>query len=165
MATVSIPLSQGKCALIDGDDLPLVEGLRWHAYRDGRVWYAERNVWEGPRRLHQKMHRVILDAPAGIQVDHINGDGLDNRRCNLRLATRSQNGSNRRSKLGSSSSYLGVSLRRNGTWRAQIAKHGKTVWLGAFKLEEDAARAYDEAAKAMHGEFARLNFPDEIEAA
>lgn len=157
-----VPLAGNRIATIDTADRHLVEGRFWHLRgSDRRARYA---VCHSKERILQ-MHRLIMDASDDVIVDHINGDGLDNRRCNLRLVTQSQNQWNRRSASGSSSSYVGVSHRGNGRWRAAITKNNKCVWLGTFGSEEEAACAYDVAARKMHGEFARLNFADEPDAA
>jgi hypothetical protein len=103
------------------------------------------------------MHRLFAGAP-GMDVDHINGNGLDNRRCNLRPATRSQNNMNRAKRRGVSK-FKGVSPKR-GKWRAYLKTGKKQHNLGVFESEYDAARAYDVKAKEMFGEFARVNFPE-----
>jgi len=106
------------------------------------------------------MHRLIMDPPRGYVVDHINGDGLDNRRANLRLATHAQNGRNRRKIKKGISKYKGVSWEEStGKWRALIHVDRKKISLGCYKDEVTAAKVYDKAAKKYHGEFARLNFP------
>lgn len=110
------------------------------------------------------MHRMILDPPHGMFIDHINGNGLDNRRENIRLVTPSQNALNaRRAFRNKQSKYRGVSISQapgvEGLWVAFIRANKKHKNLGYFKDEEAAARAYDDAAKVLHGEFARLNFP------
>jgi hypothetical protein len=102
------------------------------------------------------LHRIILDAPKGTDVDHINGNGLDNRRCNLRLATRSQNHANRFKKPGTTSRFKGVRFERN-RWHAQIRVQYKKTYLGSFRDEIDAALAYNAAALEAFGEFARIN--------
>jgi hypothetical protein len=109
-----------------------------------------------------RLNRVIMDAPPGLLVDHRNGNTLDNRRTNLRLATCSQNRINsQRDKSKTSSRYVGVSLEKGrGKWLAYISYNGKRIHLGRFDNELDAARAYDLAAVKYHGEFARLNFPE-----
>jgi hypothetical protein len=106
-----------------------------------------------------RLNRVIMDAPPGLLVDHRNNDTLDNRRANRRLATCSQNRINsRRDKSRTSSRYVGVSLEKGrGKWLAYISYNGKRIHLGRFDDEIEAAKAYDEAAKKYHGEFARLN--------
>lgn len=104
------------------------------------------------------MHRVIMKAPKGGLVDHRNGNGLDNRRSNLRRATRSQNQQNRK---GSSGRFKGVfPVTGYPTWRAALCAGYKYVHLGTFKTQKEAAMAYDVAAKAKYGEYALLNFPE-----
>lgn len=113
-----------------------------------------------------RMHRAIIDAPNGMVVDHINGDSLDNRRSNLRLATSQENNRNAKKAAGKmrvmSSQYKGLSRVKDGLrskkWRAMLAIDRKRIHLGHFNTEEEAARAYDAAAKEHFGEFARLNF-------
>lgn len=109
------------------------------------------------------MHKMILP---GVEVDHIDGNPLNNRRSNLRPATRTQNQRNRRKQRKPvTSRYKGVCLnRKTGKWIAYINPGGgKTIYLGSHRVEEDAARAYDEAARRHHGAFARLNFPEDGE--
>lgn len=96
------------------------------------------------------MHRVVAgEPPCGLEIDHINGNGLDNRRANLRFVTHAQNLANQRPQQGRTSRFRGVCwLRRDQVWRAQIKSGGKTCYLGCFADEEDAARAYDASAVA-----------------
>jgi len=160
VATVSIPLSQGKYALIDEEDLPLVEGHHWYAMRNRNSFYALRKVGPSCARRKIWMHRVIVNAKEDSQVDHINGDGLDNRRANLRQCTNQENGWNRHNTWGTSQ-YLGVSWDSSRKrWAATVTKSGKTKRIGLFDNEEDAAHARDVAAKELIGPFARLNFPE-----
>ena len=106
------------------------------------------------------MHRVILDAPAWRGVDHVNGNGLDNRRANLRFADQTFNQANARRGRSSTSRYKGVTLvKKSGRWLAQTTRNGKTVFLGYHDTEEAAALAYDAYAREAFGEFACLNFP------
>jgi hypothetical protein len=111
------------------------------------------------------MHRDVMGAPDGLLVDHINQNGLDNRRSNLRIATGAQNQRNAHGRgihrgKASSSAFRGVS-RSKGKWGAHVSVNGRNIRLGTFVTEEAAARAYDKAARQYHGEFAGLNFPDE----
>lgn len=155
-----VPLSQGKTALIDDEDYERVVLHKWCCDRNGyvvRKIFVSRDGKKQPRKI--MLHRFILNAPPGMDVDHINHDLLDNRRSNIRLATRSQNSANRPSKSGSSSRYKGVVWHeRVNPWRAKIAVNGKQQHLGYFATEEEAAHAYDKAAYAAWGEFAHLNF-------
>lgn len=157
--TKEIPLTQGKVALVDDDDYERLSMYKWNAANDG---YASRAPAGRPRPV-EFMHRVILNAPPDMQADHINGNRLDNRKVNLRLCTLTQNNRNRAKwSTATSSRYKGVSWSKQAQkWLAQITVDWRNRYLGIFLVEEDAARAYDAAAKQYFGEFARLNFPDE----
>lgn len=146
-----IPLSRGKSTLIDLCDFERVrDSGPWHAawrggYRGG--YYAANNK--------TYLHRVLLNAPADMEVDHRNFDTLDNRRKNLRLANHAQNQAHQRKQPGGSSRYIGVHWDPvNGKWRAQIKKLGKRYCLGRYDKEIDAAHAYQRAANKIHGAFA-----------
>ncbi|OHB81180.1 MAG: hypothetical protein A2W31_05055 [Planctomycetes bacterium RBG_16_64_10] len=155
----TVQLTKGKVALVDDRDYPLVSRYRWKAIRPRTIWYAQRNAWNGRRYVGLFMHRVVMAVGDGERVDHVNCDGLDNRRSNLRVATRSENAANFRKSDGCSSRFKGVSRhRKSGRWRASIQIRRRVVHLGYFDREEDAARAYDAAAVAVFGEFARTNF-------
>jgi hypothetical protein len=105
------------------------------------------------------MHREVLKAPKGALVDHINHNGLDNRRANLRFVTAGQNCWNARKKRGCSSKYKGVYFqKRSRRWLANIIYRGERIFLGCFDDEQSAARAYDEKAKQLFGQYATLNF-------
>jgi hypothetical protein len=157
-----IPLNHGQVALVDDEDYDALISMKWY-YAEG---YARRSDPDRPGGI-QFMHRLILNAPTGLQVDHINGDKLDNRRSNLRLCTGSQNVRNTGKRRGTFSSvYKGVSLHKaSGRWMAHIRISGRSgpLFLGYFAFEIDAANAYDHAAREHHGEFAYVNFPDERE--
>ena len=164
MSVVEIQLSQGLVGLIDEEDAEFVLRWKWYAIRSKHTFYVIRNhpASEDRGRQTVRLHRELLKAPEVMEVDHINGNGLDNRRCNIRLATCAQNSRNRRSLIGSTSHYLGVSWHKtNLRWQAQIQAEGRQIHLGVFVDEVDAAKAYDDAARLYHGEFARLNFPAE----
>lgn len=159
--TIRIPLTRGKYALVDDDDAEPVGQFKWNARpnRTGLVWYAARTVWipDGQRFITQRMHSLITGF---VRTDHINGDGLDNRRSNLREASHAENQRNQWKTHGTSR-YKGVSL-NNGKgkpWHAQLRIGGSTLHLGRYDAEEDAALAYDVAARRLFGDFAALNFP------
>ncbi len=147
-----IPLTQGHVALIDDEDCEKVAAFKWHAFEHGQTVYARTNVQSGrPRsgRTGLYMHRLILDAGRGQQVDHKDGNGLDNRKANLRLVTKGQNGQNLH--VPKTSQYPGVSwFKPTGTWRAVLHPGNQYLHLGLFPTEEDAFRAYC-AAVQSHG--------------
>lgn len=159
-----IPLTQGKYAIVDPDDYRHLCKYKWCAVRDGRQFYARRSfrTKEG-RKRNMPMHRQVLKVAAGLLIDHINRDGLDNRKANLRPATAAQNARNRTKcvKENSVSKYKGVyrCVGRTG-WQARMRVNGKHTFLGYFHDEVQAARAYDLAARKYHGQFAALNFPE-----
>ena len=159
-----IKLTQGYVALVDVDDFEFLNQFKWHV-RDGNGHnkYAIKNISVNNERIACRMHRVIMEAPKGVEVDHIDHNGLNNQKSNLRLCSTSQNAMNRKAR--GSSKYLGVYIvkikGKNKTYeyfKAQINTNGKYKSLGYFKSEEIAAKTYDEAAKNYHGEFANLNF-------
>lgn len=156
---IEIQLNQGKVALVDEADYALVSGITWTANNQAHLWYATNND------LRLKMHRVIMAAPANMHVDHINGDGLDNRRQNLRLATRYQNAANRRKFADGNrkyrSRYKGVRPDHH-KFGALVSTRGKRIYIGSFKTEIEAAQAYDRKARELFGEFASLNFPEDL---
>lgn len=161
---VELPLSRGIVTLIDASDFGVVGGVKWSLLIANGGMYARRIIYNNGQRLYSYLHREILGAPAEATVDHINGDGLDNRRANLRLATHSQNHANRRLLASNNTSgYRGVGRAANGSpyWAAQIKVNGIRVHIGHFEKIEDAARAYDFAARLAFGAFAKLNFPTE----
>lgn len=152
----TIPLTKNMNALVDDDDYEWLSQRKWCSSKGYAVRY------DGQRRKMLPMHREILNAPDGMDVDHINGDRLDNRRANLRVCPHRQNIRNQKPRVGGTSRYKGVywcSTYRK--WRVQIMSDKKRIHVGAFDDEEQAARAYDVAALEHHGEFARLNFPQD----
>ncbi len=156
-----IPLTRGMTAWVDAEDYPKVAGLRWQPLpANGGKFYAKAGRY--PTLL---LHRVIMDAGDDELIDHEDGNGLHCWRSNLRRATPAQNQFNRASMPGSSSRFKGVVLTPTGRWRAKIRANNVEYRLGTFESEEVAARAYDNSARELHGEFARLNFPDRTEAA
>jgi len=159
-----VPLTQGYEAVIDAADVPLVEGRNWFAHvrrrPDNEIWavYAASNK-EGPRSSKRGcilMHRIIADTGDGLDADHRDRDGLNNRRENLRNATRAQNRHNSRVRVDSESGVKGVSWDKSrGAWSARIKVGGKLVYLGRFADIDAAADAYAKASRKLHGEFGR----------
>lgn len=154
----TIALSQGFVALVDDEDFEALSRHRWFVLRSARSAYARRQAAVGGRRVHLLMHRIILDAPSGMLVDHRNRDGLDNRRSNLRLCSPTDNARNRGAIVGASR-YKGVAWDKNrGRWQVRLWIGGRQRSMGCFDSEVDAALAYDEAVRRHHGEFAVTNF-------
>jgi hypothetical protein len=152
-----IPLTHGLHAIVDAADYEWLSQYKWFLWGGG---YAARHVPGGV----VLMHRQITNAPPGRDVDHTNGNRLDNRSSNLRICTRAENLRNTAKRPGCLSRYKGVSLdRRHNKWVSQICFESKTIRLGSFTDEAEAARTHDRAALALFGEYAWLNFPEEIE--
>ena len=157
--TKQIPLSQGKFAIVDDDVYEWASKYKWCAMRGNSTFYALRGVGKRPNHKKVYLHRDIMDAQIGVQVDHINGDGLDNRRENLRLASNMENQRNRRLNANNTSGFKGVYWQVDkGKWRARIEVDGNAIHLGYFDSKEDAALAYDASAIKNFGEFAKTNF-------
>lgn len=152
-------VGSGMFAKCDWEDWPRVMGYWWRlsTEREPTRYAQAHDSHDTLKRKRVAMHRLILSARDGDVVDHINGDGLDNRRSNLRIVTIQQNAFNQKHH-GGSSRHKGVSYRADsGTWRAYITKDGKRRYLGTFASEDDAARAYNNEAERLFGEHAKLN--------
>lgn len=151
-----IQLTQGKVALVDDEDFDYLNQWKWHFSKG----YAARHKPRTEGHALIFMHCVIMQSPRDKDTDHINGDRLDNRRKNLRICTRAQNIQNRGATIKNACGYKGVCFDKSrNKWSAEINTNKKRIHLGRFDTPEDAARAYDAAARRLHGEFARLNFP------
>ncbi len=150
-----IPLTQGKFAVVDPEDYDALTKYKWYAIKRGRQYYAVAKL--GRKKV--RMHRLIMKSPRNKVVDHINHNGLDNRKANLRLATAQQNTWNKPKQKGSySSQYKGVAwIKDKQRWRSKITYNGRDISLGYFDDEKAAARAYDRKAKELFGEYASLN--------
>ena len=154
-----IPLTQGKNAIVDAADFEWLSQWSWSLQFSGTSYYVKGKV--GARIMF--MHRLILGSSAGNQVDHRNHDTLDNRRCNLRSVTQSQNQQNSRRQRRTKSGYKGVSWNEScHKWHARIGIAGRTRHVGCSTDIKEAARLYDKAALKHFGEHACLNFPDEM---
>ena len=159
---VMIPLTKGLLAIVDAVDADDMLRFRWISRQYRKTFYAARSVsLAGGGRVMITMHRQILGFPAGLEVDHINMNGLDNRRANLRAASRAENSRNsgKPARLLPTSSYKGVMFdRARSRWRASITLNGKNMFLGNFDREDEAAKHYDMASRSLFGRFARTNF-------
>lgn len=152
-----IELTQNKWAIIDALDYELIAPFTWQAHTAGKnhTWYATSGRVDLPPL---RMHALISLPPLGLEVDHIDGNGLHNFRSNLRWATHRQNTINWDQPQGEhGSGFRGVTLNYN-RWQARITINGTRHHLGYYDTPEEAAKAYDEAARTHHGRFARLNF-------
>jgi hypothetical protein len=153
-------LSHGKFSQVDAADFDWLNQWKWSYRRDGYVVRAQHvGVFNGKQKQQMiRLHRFIMAAPEGMSVDHVNGDGLDNRRCNLRICTHTQNHQNRKSRVASTSIYKGVYWwKHRQCWIAKITVNGSPKTLGQYDNQEEAALAYNAAAIKYFGEFANPN--------
>ena len=155
-----VPLTKGHSAMVDDDDYERVSKFKWHVSREIAGWpkYAKvsrgRVIGDTTKVLY--LHRFILEAPDNMQVDHIDGDGLNCQRSNLRLATNSQNCCNRRLPSNNTTGHKGVTKRkRDGIYEAYIKTGGQLIYLGSFKDFSKAVEVRQAAEKQYHGEFSR----------
>lgn len=154
-----LPLTKGYVAIVDDDDYEFVSQWKWSAKVCANTVYAFRSYRRDGKCRTSYLHREIMGNPDGEEVDHIDHNGLNNTRSNLRSATRQQNIFNTRVKTGVSG-FRGVEwCKRKRKWRAVIRTSGRRKHIGYFSDPEDGARAYDEFATRLHGEYATLNFP------
>lgn len=160
-----IKLTKGKVALVSDEDFEKVSKFKWGCQTAGRfkdIFYAYRKDYSGEKERTVYMHRFLLDLQPGDgwDADHINGNGLDNQRGNLRKATRSQNARNQRKSRDNTTGFKGVSKARNGTYVAHITIKYKAVHIGTFKTPEEASLAYEKRAKQVFGDFYRESHYD-----
>lgn len=160
-----VPLRNGGVALISEESLSLVSGYRWYGVRrpkgyENALPYAF-GFRSNTRPFYVQMHRLVIGAPSGVLVDHINGDTLDNRLENLRICSNSQNSHHRvRKQRSTSSRYHGVTWHKSsGKWQVSVGIRGQRCYVGLFSDEITAAMAADLKSLEIFGEFARLNFP------
>ena len=157
----TIPLTQGHVALVDDEDYEMLSRYKWRVrkYSHSDIMYAYRNFPVAVRKRGSvMMHRAITNAPKGMEVDHADGNALNNCRANLRVCTKHENQRNQRPQGGRSSALKGVSWhKRDKAWYANISINDKQTYLGKFLSEREAGMAYDRAAIAAYGEYARTN--------
>jgi hypothetical protein len=157
-------MAQPKYAKVDPDDYERLRKYEWLTKKGKNSFYARRRVPTGKSKKEKLvyMHQMVVKVPKGMVIDHINQDGMDNRSDNLRPATYSQNLCNRKKRSGAMySKYKGVHWNKSHKkWAARITFEKKTIELGYYLSEIEAAKAYDNAARKYHAEFACLNFPD-----
>lgn len=159
-----IKLTRGQVALVDDEDFEWLSAWKWYATvkhytKAPNQYYATRTV-RHPKRTTIQMHRIILHTPEGMDTDHVDGNGLNNQRANLRPSTRSQNGCNRTKQKDNVTGYKGVQFTKNKQirpFRADIKLQGRHFYLGTYDTAREAAEAYNQAALKLHGEFAVLN--------
>lgn len=154
-----IELTKGQIAIIDNEDFDLVSQFKWRAQQNHNTWYAVSS-----HDPNQYMHRMILSCPRGSIVDHINKDGLDNRRCNLRIASLAENRFNARLSKNNTSGFTGVCFeKRTGKWVASVSTRAfgenRRIHIGMFWSKEEAASARDAFLLEKLGVSVGLNFP------
>ena len=154
-----IQLTKGKVAIVDDEDFEYLNQWKWYAHKTNTLnFYAERSMRINGKKTFILMHRVIMNTDKHLVVDHINGNGLDNTKLNLRNCTNSENIRNRKISSNNTSGYKGFHYNiRDNMWRSTIRINNKRLHIGNFIDITDAAKAYNEAAIKFHGEFARLN--------
>ena len=150
----TILLKSGEKVLVDKEDFALLNSRKWHMDSQG---YARSYV---SRKKFMSMHRLVNDTQEGKITDHINQNKLDNRKCNLRTASRSLNTRNAPIRIDNTSGYKGV-CKRGNRWEVGIGHNKVHIHVGSYGTKIEAARAYDEASVKYHGKFGKLNFPEE----
>ncbi len=148
--------------LIDDEDYDKIKHFVWNAKLSGNGKFYIQHVSKGPRPIQKSktfyLHRLIMGSPKGFDIDHINGNPLDNRKENLRICTRSQNTMNSGKPKTNTSGYKGVHLsKKHGSYAAAITVNKKIIYLGSFKTAEEAYEVYKAASVKYHGEFSRLD--------
>lgn len=155
-----IPLTQGKMAIVDDSDYDYLNRYKWYTVKSLITYYAVRNIYSKNKQQQIRMHNIILGTPKGVEVDHVNGNGLDNRRSNLRFCNRSENNRSQRLRCDNTSGFKGVTFRsrvQKTVYVARIGVNKKIIHLGYHLTAETAARVYDLAALKHFGNFAMTN--------
>lgn len=148
-----ILLTQGRFAIVDESDYDYLSQMKWNYSKTAHNYYARTKI----NGSNKYMHRIIMKEPDGLQIDHINGDTIDNRRCNLRICTNQENARNSKSRKGKSK-YKGITWsKRDLNWKAQIQVNYVNYHIGYYDTEEEAALAYNKEAIKRFGEFAKIN--------
>ena len=156
-----IKLTHEKVTLVDDEDFEYLNQWKWRASKNkkSKTYYAQRDICIDNKRTTVFMHRIIMNPNKHMLIDHIDMNGLNNLKTNLRICNHSQNQCNRKS--WGLSKYLGVSIKKKRSiiyYQTLIKVNKKSLYIGIFKSEIEAAKAYDKAAKEYHGEYANLNF-------
>jgi hypothetical protein len=156
-----IPLTQGQFAIVDDEDFERLSQFKWYVRKLSKsvVCYAVRHDRQSSTDCLLTMQNAVLGVPRGVLVDHKDRNGLNNTRSNLRICTKGQNQRNQGIRRDNTSGFKGV-CRHRARWEAKIMLNGVKKHLGTFDTPEEAAKAYDKAARELHGEFAYLNFED-----
>lgn len=153
--SINVPLVNGGWTVIDAEDFSKISGLTWFQHKGYALYYIRD---ENGSRTQGRLHRLILESPKGVLVDHINGNPLDNRKANLRLCNDTGNARNASKRKDNTSGFKGVTLHKDtGKWQASIRANGNPKYLGLFDTPEEAAKVYDAACLEHHGEFAKPN--------
>jgi hypothetical protein len=155
-----IKLTQGQVALVDDEDYDWLNQWKWYAAwnKTTKSFYAVRTDYSTGKQKEIRMHRVILNAPKGIDCDHKDGNTLNNQKYNLRLDPEKRNNQNARMRSDNISGYRGIAWdKKYSKWSARINFQGKRYFLGYFDIAKDAAKKRNEEALKLHGEFAKLN--------
>ena len=155
--TKKISLSNGENTLVDDEDYDFLMQWKWRNTKGYAKTYYSKIGKDIP------MHRLVANTPIGMLTDHVNGNKLDNRKCNLRICTPAQNCWNAKRKMNGKNIYKGIRKNKGEKkWLAAITKNGKYIHIGSFTTEIEAAKAYNKKAKELFGEFAKLNIIPEF---
>lgn len=153
----TIQLTQNKITLVDDEDYEYLSQWKWNAFKTKNGFYAARCIWVNKKPKNIYMHRLIMNTEKGLMCDHIDHDTLNNQKSNLRNCTRQQNQLNKNLYCHSKNKYKGMTY-HTGAYTVSVNYQNKRYYLGRFKDEIEAAKAYDKKALELHGEFANLNF-------
>jgi hypothetical protein len=157
MIDISTPKYPNSFTMVDDEDFDILNKHKWHIAKNSKTWYAQRNVYK-PKHGMIFLHRQILNIPDGMFIDHIDGNGLNNQKANIRVCTKAENCRNARIRGDNTSGYKGVSFHKpTKKWSASIQADKKQKHIGLFQSPQEAAFAWNIAAKEMHKDYAKLN--------